>query len=201
MSRKKQLSLVPKTWSRHHFAFGASLLKGSHPKKKRPFRAKLPLHIVMKSSKAAGQRSFLRFNTAIEQIIEGLAKRHHIHLIAAANGGNHLHLLISAPSRDAFNAFVRGVTGRVAQLLGKNDQKNAGMHRGSKSFWDARPFSRLVSPGRDFKNVCRYLGLNAMESLLGMPRSAARQMSQRIQEAIRSGWLKKSPTLQAAGFG
>lgn len=192
MPRSKQLSLVPRTWSKHHFAFGALLLKGSHPKKKRPFRAKLPMHLVMKSSKAKGRMSLLRFNSAIESIVEGLAARHHIKLLGAANGGNHLHLLIQASSRDALNAFVRGVAGRVAQLV--NQPASAG------SFWDARPFSRLVSPGRDLKNVSRYLGINSMESLLGMSREAARLMTRSIQRAIDSGWLKRTPELQAAGF-
>lgn len=193
MSRRKQLSLVPKTWARHHFSFGASLLKGSHPKKKRPFRPKLPMHLVMKSSQAKGGSSLLRYNEGIEYIVETLAERHLIQLLGAANGGNHLHLLIQAPSRSALNAFVRGVTGRIAQLVMGSDGVGA-------QFWDARPFSRLVSAGRDFKNVCRYLGLNSMENLLGLSREGARAMTRQIQEAINEGWLKKSPQLAAAGF-
>lgn len=193
MARKRQLSLVPKTWAMHHFSFGASLLKGAHPKKKRPFRSKLPMHLVMKSSVAVGSKSFLRFNSVIEAHLEILAKRHGVRLFAASNGGNHLHLLIQAPSRESLNAFTRGVTGRIAQLVaGDSVMKGA--------FWDARPFSRLVSAGRDFRNVCRYLGLNSMESLLGISRGAARAITEQIQEAIDSGWLRKSPELHAAGF-
>ena len=71
---------------------------------------------------------------------------------------------------------------------------------GSESFWDARPFSRLVSWGRDFKNVARYLMINVAESL-GESRLNVRAMLAEVQSALSKGLLKKTPGLIAAGFG
>lgn len=193
------MTLIPKTWSKHHFAFGGSLLKGSHPKKKRIFREKLALHIVMKSSQALGKNSLLRYNEQIDRELERQAARHSVKVFAAANGGNHLHLLIQTRTREQLSAFLRSFSGRVAQLV--VGRKTESQRRAFKTrFWDARPFSRLVSWGQDFKNVCRYLGINAAESLLGFCREAARDMDKQIENAIRSGQLRKSPALEAAGF-
>lgn len=192
MPNNNQLSLIAKTWSRNHFSFGSSLLKGSHAKKKRPFRAKLPLHIVLKSSLASGHRSLLRKNHQIDDILEKQAQRHQVKIHAAAKGGNHLHILIQAPSREAFNAFVRSISGRIAQLM-MGTSKEAKRESFRTRFWDARPFTRIVSFGRDFKNVCRYLGINASESLLGLSRVGARAMNQQIQNAVHIGRQKGLP--------
>lgn len=200
MPTKKQLALIPKTWSKHRYSFGASLLKGSHPKKKRPFSASLSMHVVLKSTKAAGRHSLLRHNASIQQILDSQAERHSIQVFSAANGGNHLHLLIRAPSRSHLSAFLRALSGRIAQLV-MGHKKEVLRRPFDKKFWDARPFSRLVSWGQDFKNVCRYLGINAAESLLGFSRIAARSMDKQIQKAVESGVLRKNPGLVAAGFG
>jgi len=198
--KRQQLKLFPKSWISSHFAFGASLLKGSNPKKSRPFRAKLPLHVVMKSSKAVGERSLLRFNQDVERILDIQAKRHHVQIHGAANAGNHLHLVIQAVSPEYLAAFLKSIAGRIAQMIeGKaKEQSREAFH---SKFWDSRPYSRIVSWGREFKNVCRYIGINSTEIALGLPRDFTRDMFAQIQHAVRSGWILKSPTLIAAGFG
>ncbi len=183
-----QLKLLTGTWTKDKFAFGASLLKGSHPKKKRPFRASLPIHIVMRSTQAVGKKSLLSRNKAVASILDAQAERHFVRIYAAANAGNHLHLLIQAPSQAHLSAFLRAITGRMAQLVG-----------GLKGFWDARPFSRIVSWGRDFKNVARYIGINSTE-MLGMKRNDVRFMYEQIKQALREGRLPTTPGLVAAGF-
>jgi RNase P protein component len=77
-----------------------------------------------------------------------------------------------------------------------------------RAFWDARPFTRLISWGRDFKNVARYIGINATETALSVTqkwshavsRMATRRLFNEIRQALHEGWLKKSPSLVAAGF-
>lgn len=158
------------------------------------------MHIVLKSSQAVGRHSLLRHNFEIQELLDKQAARHNVEVFAAANGGNHLHLLIKTNSREELAAFLRSLAGRIAQLvMGK--KRESRKQAFCQSFWDARPFSRLVSWGRDFKNVCRYLGINASESLLGFSRQAARDMSRQIQNAVQAGQLRRSPGLVAAGFG
>jgi REP element-mobilizing transposase RayT len=190
MMNPKQMHLLAGTWKRDRFAFGGSLLKGSHPKGKRIFSSRLPMHVVLRSSQARKERSLLRHGSAIARILAEQARRHHIRLDSAANAGNHLHLLLQASSRVGLSAFLRAITGRIAQLVNAD-----------KGFWDARPFSRLVSWGQDLRRVSRYLTLNSTETGLTMGRGATRAMFGRIQELLIQGILPRSPGLVAAGFG
>ena len=179
------MKLLTKTWAKDRFAFGGARLLGSHPKKKRSFHSKLALHVVMRSTQARGERSLFRHNQAIARMLQAQAERQSVKIYAVANAGNHLHLLVQAPAREQLSGFLRAISGRIAQLVAIG--------------WDARPFSRIVSWGRDFKNVARYIGMNANE-MLGTPRANVRQMYEKIREALREGRLAKTPSLVAAGF-
>ncbi len=251
-----QTNLLPGLWTKDRFAFGGALLKGSHPKKKRCFRPNLPLHVVMRSSKAVGQRSLFLRSKQVAKILNTQASKHFVKLYAVANAGNHLHLLIQAPSQEHLSNFLRAISGRIAQLslegaqslskspeLRMSTKHGAGMYTDStyadkhhnlkqqqaktnkqqtqannlkakisdqesrrneqeskpSSFWDARPFSRIVSWGRDFKHVARYIGINSTE-MLGLTRLDTRKMFEKIQHALAQGLLPKSPGLMAAGF-
>jgi len=195
----KQLKLIPRTWLSSRFAFGASLLKGSHPKKARPFRARLPLHIVLRSSTAKGARSLLRFDHEIEVLLEEQARRHHVKIYGAANAGNHLHLVVQAASKEHLAAFLKAISGRIAQTV-EGKTKEQSREAFQKSFWDSRPYSRLLSWGKDFKNVCRYIGINATESSTTLSREGTRQVFEEIRAGLRSGWIVRTRGLVAAGF-
>jgi len=211
MRSQKNYQLLSGTWKKDHFAFGGDLLKGSHPKKKRPFHKKLPLHLVLRSSKAKGKHSLLSHSQKIARLLSNQAGRHHVKILGVANAGNHIHLIVVAPSRSLLNAFIRGITGRIAQLVNTSVQENAG--KGSQingsintpqspdeTFWDARPFSRIISWGRDLNQLKRYLTLNSTE-ILGLGRQGARRMFIDILDALKAGLIPKSRTLVAMGFG
>ena len=164
-------------------------MKGSHPKKKRPFHKKLALHVVLKSSKAVGGKSFLAHGKTVAKILKTQRQRHSITIYGVANAGNHLHLLLQAPSREHLARFLKAITGRIAESLTQD-----------KGFWDARPFSRIVSWGRQFRNVSKYLGLNATETL-GIARQDVKAIFEQIEAALERGLLRVTPGLVAAGFG
>jgi len=224
---KKQMSLKLQNWSKDRFAFGASLLKGSHPKKKRPFSSKLPMHLVMRSSRAHGSTSFLLHNKLLSKILEKQSARHFVKIYSLANAGNHLHLIVQAPSRNHLSAFLRAITGRIAELLPQQaymrrpetsqaymrrpETSQAYMRRPETSqaymrrpetagFWDARPFSRLMSWGKDFRGVARYIALNSTE-ITGMARQDVRAMFDQVQKLLHAGLIPKNKELIAAGFG
>ncbi len=158
------------------------------------------MHIVMRSENANGTRSLIRLNDKIEQILQVQAAKHHIKIYAAANAGNHLHLLIQAPSREQLSAFLKGFTGRVAQLaMGTKTEKARDAF--DSRFWDSRPWTRLVSWGKEFRNVLKYIGINTNETNLRMNRAGTRAIFAEIQDAFDQGLLRRSPTLIAAGFG
>jgi REP element-mobilizing transposase RayT len=147
---------------RNPTAFGGSLLKG-HPRGARPIRAKQPLHVVLRSSLARGPRSFLAPTRArrIENLVYRLGKKLDVRVYRFANSGNHLHLLVLPRSRESFHAFSRAFCGIVARITLVAERGRAKSVR----FWDNRPFTRVVTWGRDFKGVDRYVKRNTLEAI------------------------------------
>lgn len=146
--------------------FGGTALKGN-PREARPISTRKPIHLVMRSSLARGERSFLKEKRArrIESLVRRLAKSKGVKVYRFANSGNHLHFLLLPSSRAAFNAYVRAVSGLIARIA-------LGTERGSGQglkFWDARPYTRVVEWGREFKAVCRYVLQNTLEALGFIP--------------------------------
>jgi hypothetical protein len=98
-------------------SFGGSLLKQSNPKVKRPITTKRAMHLVLWSAVAKGSLSLLRRRREIERVVARQGRLHGVQVYKQANGGNHLHLVIRPSSREAFQGFVRSVTGLIARLV------------------------------------------------------------------------------------
>ena len=147
--------------------FGGSLLLKGNPREARPISLKRPIHVVLKSSLAKGNRSFLNPARArkIERLVHALAKQKGVRVYRFANSGNHLHLLVQIRSRESFQAYIRALTGIIARLT-------LAVERGralGKKFWDARPYTRIVEWGKEFKTVSRYIVQNTLEALGFIP--------------------------------
>lgn len=161
-------------------AFGGSLVRGN-PRERRPISLKRPLHLVMRSSLARGDRSFLLPKRArrIRAIVDRAASRHGVKLYRFANSGNHLHLVVLPRSRAAFQGFIRSVTGLIARATLGVERGHAKGMKGSRrsdqvrskrvKFWDARPFTRIIEWGRDYKRVSAYLRQNVLEAFGFIP--------------------------------
>lgn len=168
MRRARQISL----FRGEKLFFGGSAGKGN-PTSRRPFSKKCDVHLVLKSRFAVGENSFLRASNrkAIKTIIERSARRFYVTLRRNINVGNHLHLLIHAPTAEAQKNFLRTVTALVAREV-------SGARKGSPSkweqFWDGRPFSRLIPWGRAHQTILKYLSLNSLEAI-GFTKVAARE--------------------------
>lgn len=157
--------------------FGGSLLKGN-AREARPVSIKRPMHLVMRSELAKGEHSFLcntQRKNRIKALIDRAALAHGVKVYRYANGGNHLHLIVLPRSRVAFQRFIRTISGLIARLTLKVERgtalqssacasikANAGIKR---KFWDARPFTRLLEWGRDYRQACAYVVQNTMEAL------------------------------------
>lgn len=146
--------------------FGGTRLRGN-ARESRPLALKRPVHLVMKSSLAHGDKSFLNTarKSAIEQLLYRLGKQKGVKVYRYANSGNHLHLLILPSSERAYRAYIRAVAGVIARIT-------MGAERGralGKKFWDAKPFTRIVEWGRDFSGVCDYILQNTLEALGFIP--------------------------------
>lgn len=159
MKRSKQLGfeILEGNGIKH---FGGAYLKNSNAKFARPISTKRSMHLVMRASLAKGERSLLKRELVIQKIISSQAKTFGIKVYRQANGGNHLHLIVLPRSREAFNGFIRAISGLVARVVLKVEKGNP---KGIK-FWDKRPFTRIVEWGREFRTVSRYLLQNTLEA-------------------------------------
>ncbi len=80
-----------------------------------------------------------------------------LHHYAILNG--HLHFLLQAGHREALSGFLRVISGVIARrVLGAEK----GRPKGAR-MWEGRPYSRVLTWGREFKNVLAYIQRNALE--------------------------------------
>jgi REP element-mobilizing transposase RayT len=174
--RSGQAYLAGLEWKKGE-AFGGGRSHQNHPKQPRPFHSKADLHIVMRSEHATGKKSFLAHAKRVREITNSLAKRSFIELKDFANSGNHLHLIVRARSKPALTTFLKGLSGVLCRLVTGIQRGRAGEKRAlGYSFWDGRPFSRILTTMEIFRAVKNYLELNRFEISAGLPRSLAREV-------------------------
>lgn len=207
LSRNGQFAL-PGFDFKKSFAFGGSggsvSSKTSNPKTARYIDPKGFLHLVLRSTLAKGERSFLMRDRTIRKVIQTQAAATGVTIRSFANAGNHLHMIVSPHSRRAFRKFIRASTGLIARkTLGaeRNSPWRNSSHQNSETikksragFWDARPFTRIVTWGRDYRRVKNYLELNRIEVERGLDRESARGLLAELERRARLSQL-------ATGFG
>lgn len=161
-------------------SFGGDLQKGRR-KSARVFDPKRALHVVLRSSQCTGASSLKKFERKISDVLSRQAELQGVKIYARANAGNHLHLVLKAPNRRALRRFLKAVTGLIARKVSGRERgaaaepskasklkvtsKNLGDSNKHTSFWDARPFSRVVAWGKDFASLKNYLHLNRVEAI------------------------------------
>jgi REP element-mobilizing transposase RayT len=145
--------------------FGGSLLQGKR-KSARPLSTKHPIHLILKSS---GNSFFNPSHRAIEKAIREHAQKYHIKIYDLALNWSHIHLLVRIASREHYKAFIRTLTAELIRLLSKTKNKNL------KGLFDLRPYTRIVTWGKDFKRAFEYLTLNHLEAWGLIMRSKKKQ--------------------------
>ncbi len=167
-TRQKQLDF----FSKHSvFAerkeFGGSMLK-SHPKCKRPHSKNNFMHIVLKSQyrpQIASLRD-ARYLTRIQETLIEKAKFFHVSLEQFSINTTHIHLLIRAKSRVQYIAFLKTITALIHRIIGEAKKGSPSLY---KNLWEARPFSRIVSWGREKIRVALYIEQNFLEAIGFIP--------------------------------
>jgi REP element-mobilizing transposase RayT len=155
MRRNKQLQFDGSQFIKPNSSFGGSLLKNSHAKTSRPLDSKLPIHLSMRAHKGV-LRTFKTL-LLVDNQVEKTCKKHGVTIYRYANVGNHLHMVVKIPQRRRWNAFIRELSGRIAQLV--REKLNL-----KGEFWSQRPFTRLVAGwGKSFQIAKEYVYLNWCE--------------------------------------
>jgi hypothetical protein len=120
------------------------------------------MHLVLTSKRARGAWSLLKHQRAVRDTMRAMACRFGVRVYDFANIGSHLHLLVRAKRREAFQAFLRSFAGIVARRV-------TGAKRGRPAgpFFTGLAWSRVVSWGRDYLGVRHYIFRNEIEATQG----------------------------------
>lgn len=164
-----QTSFIPRSKAEH-----GGVLTFRKRKTRRSIDPSRPVHVVLRSELAVGRRSLMKNRKIVDDVFQKYSRRFRIRIYQKAVCGNHIHCLVKARNRRDLQNFFRVLAGQIGQrILLKHPllkfEKKA--HRGGthpksqKSFWSLLLYSRVVSWGRDFGNVRRYVIRNVLESL------------------------------------
>jgi len=141
-------------------------------KLERPVSTRRPMHLVLTSRRARGPWSLRKHDRVVRDVLRSMARRFDIRIYDFANVGSHLHLVVRARRRDAFQGFLRSFAGVVARRV-------TGARRGCPSgpFFSGLTWSRVVSWGRDYLGLRHYVFRNQIEGAEGP----------RIRQALENG--------------
>jgi REP element-mobilizing transposase RayT len=139
---------------------GGTLRRG-HRKTERPVSTRFPMHVVLHSQRACGDWSLSRHAPGIRRALGTCAQRNGIKVHAFANVGSHLHLLVRARRREAFQGFLRSFAGIVARVV--TGARRSRPLQGGR-FWSALAWSRVVYWGRDYASMQHYVFRNEIEA-------------------------------------
>lgn len=115
----------------------------------------------------------MRHRPLIENIIIKAKKRFDIRVYEMAIVSNHIHLLVKGYVRKDLQNFFRMVAGHIAQeILRKVPPSSAEIAKAggapskdTNKFWQSRIYSRIVSWGKEFFAVRKYVIQNTLEAL------------------------------------
>ncbi len=121
------------------------------------------MHVTFRSSHARGPWSLRRKanEVAVAEELERAARRFSVKIYERAVLATHIHLLLKADSQEGLHNFLRFVAGRIAQRV-------TGACKGQPSeqaFWDELAYSRVITWGREFEIVRRYIRRNLCETM------------------------------------
>lgn len=171
----KKRSTQKSFFKREKSEYGGDLLRTRAGRKRaRPLSTKFTMHLVLRSTKAKGAKSFIRHRKFIDETLTKFANKYGVAIVSSGNAGNHLHLQIKLATRYSYKPFIRAVTGVIAMKIGgvsrwtKGESKQvSGIYEDSriqsKRFWDRRPFTRIVESFKAYSNLKNYVRVNELE--------------------------------------
>jgi REP element-mobilizing transposase RayT len=133
-------------------------------KLERPVSNRSAMHVTLRSNRARGEWSLLRHQRSVREALRACARRTGVRIYDFANVGSHLHLLVRSRRRDAFQTFLRTFAGLVARAV--TGARRGRPLRGGR-FWSALAWSRIVSWGKEYWTVRRYIFHNQIEATSG----------------------------------
>ena len=167
----KQQSLIPNSRQKLEHGGATAIQKR---KEKRTISIKKPMHLVLRSDKAKGPRSFLKNKPLVLKLLRLYSKKFAVRVYEIAVCGNHIHCLVKGSNRKQLQNFFRVFPGQIAQEILqhhplKPTEKKAfagGTHpKSQKTFWSLLLYSKLISWVREYLSTKNYIIRNTMEAL------------------------------------
>lgn len=152
-------------------SFGGDLFTKRKGRGVRPLDTRNTMHLVLRSTQAKGAKSFTKHRYTVHEILHRFVDKFGLKLHSFANVGNHIHVHLKLGHRLNWRKFIRAVTAAIAVKIGGKSRWGAR----TKSFWDRRPFTRIVVGWRAFKTLAQYIRINEYEGH-GVKREQAREM-------------------------
>ena len=125
---------------------GGNINKGQR-KIRRPLSSRHPIHLVLKANK---QLNLFEEFEQIKYLINKYSWKFHIKVYDLSIQKDHIHLLIKIEERESYMKFNRSLCGVLARQYGKG-------------IWKLTPFTRVMSWGKDFQAVKKYIQKNEDE--------------------------------------
>ncbi len=119
-------------------------------KSQRPLSTKLPIHLVLRSHSA---KIFLPSQRSLEIRMKKLAEKYYIRIYSLSLNWSHVHLVLKVNTREDYKRFIRHLTSSLA-LLAKKKEK----------IFEFRPYTRILTWGREFETILNYIRLNDLEA-------------------------------------
>jgi REP element-mobilizing transposase RayT len=115
----------------------------------------------------------------IDAIVRGSAKSFHVKIHSFVNVGNHLHLVVQTARREWLSNLLRTVSALIARHVMKAERGSP--LSGGIRFWQARPFSKIITWGKQFHHLVKvYMFKNRLEAV-GFTTPAARFYAEVMQ--------------------
>lgn len=167
---ENQLSLLNQ---KYPLQYGGILRNRAKNRGARPLSHKDSMHLVMRSSQAKNDLSFRnpKHFKRLGVLIRNFSQEKGVQIISLANVGNHLHLHIKITNRTLYKAWIRGLSSAIAMLVAGR-QKLLELKQQKKTFWDYRPFTRVIKSFKAFLALKDYIEINQFEGT-GIPRAQA----------------------------
>ena len=122
----------------------------------RDFKLKCAHHVVFKCHYRVFSQVQIR--QMADSILLKYGEYFRVKIYHRAIVGDHIHLLVLPKSSSGLHGFLRVVTGQLGMRL-----KRLGITPKGKSLWVFRPWSRVLSWGRDVTTAIHYIALNYLE--------------------------------------
>jgi REP element-mobilizing transposase RayT len=180
----RQMNFFKKTKNQ----FGGSLILGKR-KTARVLDTRKPIHFVLKSQKSIQLHSNRR---QLRQLLFRFAKKFGVRIYSESVQKDHWHFCIKITHRILYRSFIRALTGtigareRLRRSFTSEARSGPIALKFGKGLWIQRPFSRIVTWGRDFLNVLDYILLNECE-VSGIVPYAIRKSRRQRPSALFSG--------------